>query len=345
MRLLEISLEYRVIFGISGMVVLFTSFLVVFVTSQRKKLQYHKELVALHEEQQRILTEQNIRLEERVEERTTELVFQKNELQKSLHDLNLAQSQLIQKEKMASLGEMTAGIAHEIQNPLNFVNNFSDLTKELADELQQELLTGDREEAIAIAASIIDNIERISHHGKRAGSIVKSMLEHSKGDTGQKEPTDVNKLIADCLKLSYNALVAKNTAFNASFETIFDDGIGKTEMIPQAMQRVFVNLFNNAFYAVNEKRKTLDENYKPLVVVTTKRIDDKVNITVEDNGSGIQPKIVDKIFQPFFTTKPTGEGTGLGLSLSYDIIKAHGGEIQAESVAGERASFTITLPG
>jgi two-component system NtrC family sensor kinase len=345
MHLLEISLEQRVIFGISGMVLLFTSFLIVFVVSQRKKLQYHKELHALHEEQQQYLTQQNTLLEKRVAERTEELEFQKNELQKSLADLNLAQLQLIQKEKMASLGELTAGIAHEIQNPLNFVNNFSDLTKELADELQQELKTGDREEAIAIAASIIDNIERISHHGKRAGSIVKSMLEHSKGDTGQKEPTDINKLASDCLKLSYNSLLAKNNAFNATVETVFDDSIGKIDIIPQAMQRVFVNLFNNAFFAVNEKNNAPGENYKPLVAITTKRAGDKVLITISDNGTGIPPKILDKIFQPFFTTKPTGEGTGLGLSLSYDIVKAHGGDIKAESVAGESTTFSITLPG
>jgi two-component system, NtrC family, sensor kinase len=345
MHLLEISLEQRVIFGISGMVVLFTSFLIVFIVSQRKKLQYHKELHALHEEQQQYLTQQNALLEERVEERTRELVLQKNALEKSLVDLNQAQQQLIQKEKMASLGELTAGIAHEIQNPLNFVNNFSDLTKELAEELQHELKTGDPEEAMVIATNIIDNIERISHHGKRAGSIVKSMLEHSKGDTGQKEPTDINKLVADCLKLSYNSLVAKNSAFSAAVDTSFDNDTGNIDVIPQAIQRVLVNLFNNAFYAVNEKHNTSGENYKPLVSVTTKKDNDNVTITITDNGTGIPPKILDKIFQPFFTTKPTGEGTGLGLSLSYDIIKAHGGEIRAESVAGESTSFTITLPG
>jgi two-component system, NtrC family, sensor kinase len=345
MHLLEISLEQRVIFGISGMVLLFTSFLIVFVVSQRKKLQYHKELHALHEEQQQYLTQQNALLEKRVEERTEELVFQKNELQKSLADLEQAQLQLIQKEKMASLGELTAGIAHEIQNPLNFVNNFSDLTKELADELQQELKTGDKEEAIAIAASIIDNIERISHHGKRAGSIVKSMLEHSKGDTGHKEPTDINKLVNDCLKLSYNSLAAKNRNFNVAVETDIDDHAGSIDIIPQAIQRVLVNLFNNAFYAVNEKNGAADENYKPLVSVNTKRAGDQVTITISDNGTGIQPKILDKIFQPFFTTKPTGEGAGLGLSLSYDIVKAHGGEIKAGSAVGEQTYFSITLPG
>lgn len=344
MHLLEINIEYRVIIGISGMVVLFTSFLIVFIVSQRKKLQYHKELHALHEEQKQYLTEQNALLEKRVEERTRELLLQKNALEKSLTDLNQAQQQLIQKEKMASLGELTAGIAHEIQNPLNFVNNFSDLTKELADELQQELKTGDRDEAIAIAASIIDNMERISHHGKRAGSIVKSMLEHSKGDTGHKEPTDINKLAADCLKLSYNALVAKNSAFNAAVNTSFDNDIGKIDIIPQAIQRVLVNLFNNAFYAVNEKSNAPGENYKPLVSVATKKGNDNVTITITDNGTGIPPKILDKIFQPFFTTKPTGEGTGLGLSLSYDIIKAHGGDIKAESAADGYTSFIIILP-
>ena len=345
MQLLEISLEQRVIFGISGMVLLFTSFLIVFVVSQRKKLQYHKSLHALHEEQQQILTQQNVLLEQRVEERTTELVFQKNELQKSLHELNLAQSQLIQKEKMASLGELTAGIAHEIQNPLNFVNNFSDVTIELVDELCEELKNADQEEAIAIADSIRESLERISHHGKRADNIVKGMLEHSKVDTGKIELTDINKLAAESLKLSYNAFCAKDNAFNASCETFFDENIAQIAVVPQAVKRVLVNLFSNAFYAVKEKKDRLGESYDPVVSVTTKMNNNNVLITISDNGIGISPKIIQKIFQPFFTTKPTGEGTGLGLSLSYDVVKAHGGELNVESVEGGSATFTIMLPG
>ena len=345
MQLLEMNLEYRVIFGISGMVLLFTSFLIVFVVSHRKKLQYHKNLVALHEEQQRSLTEQNILLEERVEQRTTELVFQKNELQKSLHNLNLAQSQLIQKEKMASLGELTAGIAHEIQNPLNFVNNFSDVTIELVDELCDELKNRDLEEAIVIADSLKESLEKINHHGKRAGSIVKGMLEHSKVDTGQKELTDINKLAAESLRLSYSGFCAKDNAFTATCETLFDDNPDKIPVVAQAIKRVMINLFNNSFYATREKKKQLGESYEPVVTVTTKMSNSDIQIIISDNGPGIPSKILQKIFQPFFTTKPTGEGTGLGLSLSYDIIKANGGEINVESVENERTAFTILLPG
>lgn len=345
MQLLEISLESRVIFGISGMVLLFTSFLIIFVVSQRKKLQYHKDLNALHEQQQQSLTQQNILLEERVEERTTELVFQKDELQKSLHELNLAQSQLIQKEKMASLGELTAGIAHEIQNPLNFVNNFSDVTIELVDELCSELKNVDIEEAMMIADSIKQTVEKINQHGKRADNIVKGMLEHSRVDTGQKEPTDINKLAAESLRLSYNTFCAKDNTFTASCETFFDDNIDHIPVVPQAVKRVFINLFNNAFYSVREKKKRVGENYEPLVSVTTKKSGDNVLIIVSDNGTGISPQILQKIFQPFFTTKPTGEGTGLGLSLSYDVIKAHGGELNVESTEGESTAFSIGLPG
>jgi two-component system NtrC family sensor kinase len=344
MQLLEISLEQRVIFGISGMVLLFGSFLIVFVMSQRKKLQYHKDLNALHKEQQDILTQQNILLEKRVEERTTELVFQKNELQKSLHDLSLAQLQLIQKEKMASLGELTAGIAHEIQNPLNFVNNFSEVTIELVDELCDELKNVDIDEAMVIADSIKQSLEKINHHGKRADNIVKGMLEHSKVDTGQKEPTDINKLADEALRLSYSAFYAKNNAFTTSCETHFADNNAHIPVVPQAIKRVFINLLNNAFYSVREKKKSLGENYDPVVSVTTKMSNNNVMITISDNGTGISPTIIQKIFQPFFTTKPTGEGTGLGLSLSYDVVKAHGGELNVESVEGERTSFVITLP-
>jgi signal transduction histidine kinase len=344
MQLLQIDIEYRVIFGISGMLLLFTSFLVVFIVSQRKKLQYHKDLHALHEEQEQYLTQQNALLENRVEERTTELLFQKNELQKSLHELNLAQLQLIQKEKMASLGELTAGIAHEIQNPLNFVNNFSEVTIELADELRKELDNNEPEEAKTVADSIKQNIEKIHYHGKRADSIVKGMLEHSKTVTGQKELTDINKLAMESLKLSFNNFRAKDDDFNAVFETFFDDKIGNVNIIPQAVKRVLLNLFNNAFYFVMEKKNLSDEKYKPVVSVTTKKDEDNVLIIVTDNGTGISPTVLQKIFQPFFTTKPTGHGTGLGLSLSYDIIKAHGGEINVESAPGEGTTFVIKLP-
>lgn len=344
MHLQEINIEYRVIAGISGMVVLFTSFLVVFIVSQRKKLLYHKELHALHEAQKESLRQQNLLLEQRVAERTKELSFQKDELQKSLAELKQTQLQLIQREKMASLGELTAGIAHEMQNPLNFVNNFSDMTMELTGELQMALKNDDKEEAAAVAEMISQNIEKINSHGKRAGSIVRSMLEHSKIDAGHTEPTDINKLVNECLKLSYAACKAKNAALNASIETSFDDRIGNISIVPQAIQRVLVNLFNNAFYAVSYRMKNEDENYKAVVSVTTCKDHDMVTVIVGDNGTGIPSAISGKIFQPFFTTKPTGEGTGLGLSLSYDIIKAHGGDISAESEEGAHTSFTVTLP-
>jgi two-component system NtrC family sensor kinase len=344
MQLLEINIEYRVIFGITGMVLLFASFLIVFIISQRKKLQYHKNLHVLHEQQQQILTQQNLLLEKRVEERTLDLLIQKNELQKSLRELNMAQLQLIQREKMASLGELTAGIAHEIQNPLNFVNNFSELTIELVDELSKELKDSGKEEAIVIIENIIENIERINYHGKRADSIVKGMLEHSRGTSGQKELTNINKLVDESLRLSYSSLRAKDSSFTASFETFLDDNIIEIFLVPQDIARVFLNLFNNAFYSVAEKRKRSDENFKPVVSVTTKRENNNIEVVIRDNGTGIPQKIVHKIFQPFFTTKPTGQGTGLGLSLSYDIIKAHGGEIKVESVPGESTKFILNLP-
>ena len=345
MQLIEISLEFRVIVGISAMVLLFTGFIIVFVISQRKKLLYQKNLNALNEEKQQNLTQQNILLEQRVEDRTTELVIQKNELQKSLQELKRTQLQLIQKEKMASLGELTAGIAHEIQNPLNFVNNFSDVTIELATELRQELDKGDKEEAIAIAHDIQQNLEKISQHGKRAGSIVKGMLEHSRVDTGQKELTDINKLAAESLRLSYSGFCAKDNTFTASCETFPDDQIHQIPIVPQALKRVLFNLLNNSFYAVRDKKRQLGEDYKPMVSLTTKKDGDNVMIIISDNGKGISPGIIQKIFQPFFTTRPTGEGTGLGLSLSYDIVKSHEGELIVASVEGEGTSFTIVLPG
>jgi signal transduction histidine kinase len=245
---------------------------------------------------------------------------------------------------MASLGELTAGIAHEIQNPLNFVNNFSEVTIELADELRKELKNTAQEEAISLTDNIKENIERINLHSKRADRIVKGMLEHSRTSTGQKELTDINKLADESLRLSYNNFLAKNNTFDASCDTLFDESIGKISVLPQAIQRVFFNLFNNAFYSVIQKKGQSGPNYKPIVSVLTKREDDNIMIIVNDNGIGIPSKILEKIFQPFFTTKPTGEGTGLGLSLSYDIIKAHEGEIKVESVEGEHTAFTISLP-
>ena len=265
-------------------------------------------------------------------------------LQKTLTDLKSTQTLLIQSEKMASLGELTAGIAHEIQNPLNFVNNFSDLNTELIDELQEGVSNGNYEEIKTIANAIQENEQKINHHGKRAGDIVKGMLEHSRSSKGVKEPTDINALADEYLRLSYYGLRAKDKNFNAEIKTDFDESIGKINIIPQNIGRVFLNLFNNAFYAVNEQKIQNSISYNPTVSVKSEKCDGKVRITVRDNGKGIPQKIIDKIFQPFFTTKPTGEGTGLGLSLSYDIIKAHGGEIKVESKEGEGSEFVIHLP-
>ncbi len=313
-------------------------------TSRRlqKKLievnQLSEKTLAQEQEKQEILANQKKHLEQEVLHRT-------NELTRSLEELKATQSQLIQKEKMASLGELTAGIAHEIQNPLNFVNNFSDVNAELVDELQAELKAGNTEDAFSISNEIKDNEQKINHHGKRADAIVKGMLQHSRASSGKKEPTDINALADEYLRLSYHGLRAKDKDFNADFKTDFDETIGNIEVVPQDIGRVLLNLYNNAFYAVYAKKKQLNGTFEPTVEVSTKRVGNNVMITVKDNGTGIPQKVLDKIYQPFFTTKPTGQGTGLGLSLSYDIIKAHGGEIRVESKEGEYTECVVQLPG
>jgi signal transduction histidine kinase len=269
----------------------------------------------------------------------------KQTVEKTLTDLKQTQQQLVQSEKMASLGELTAGIAHEIQNPLNFVNNFSEVSKELLDEMKTELETGNTEDAKDIADDVIQNLEKINHHGKRADAIVKSMLQHSRSSSGKKEPTDINALADEYLRLAYHGLRAKDKSFNSKFETEFDSSIRKINIISQDIGRVLVNLINNAFYAVSERKKQESNGYEPTVTVHTKKTDDKIEIKVKDNGNGIPQKVLDKIFQPFFTTKPTGQGTGLGLSLAYDIItKGHGGELKVETKEGEGSEFIIQLP-
>jgi len=264
----------------------------------------------------------------------------------TLSNLKSTQSQLIQSEKMASLGELTAGIAHEIQNPLNFVNNFSEVNKELVDELQGELKAGNIDDAIEISNNIKDNEQKISDHGKRADAIVKGMLQHSRTSNGQKELTYLNALADEYLRLSYHGLRAKDKSFNADFHLEADENLPKIEVVPQDIGRVLLNLINNAFYAVSAKAlATADGHYKPMVSVTTKKTGDKIEIRVKDNGNGIPENIKEKIFQPFFTTKASGEGTGLGLSLSYDIItKGHGGEIKLKTKEGDGTEFTIHLP-
>ncbi|HVV54242.1 MAG TPA: HAMP domain-containing sensor histidine kinase [Mucilaginibacter sp.] len=274
---------------------------------------------------------------------------QRKDLEKTLGDLKIAQKQLIQSEKMASLGELTAGIAHEIQNPLNFVNNFSDVNQEMLEELKAESLKpkAERDEQLEteLINDLIENEQKINHHGKRADSIVKGMLQHSRASSGQKEPTDLNALADEYFRLAYHGLRAKDKNFNAELVTHFDKKFPKVNMVPQDIGRVLLNLFNNAFYAVNERAKTAGPDYKPTVEVSTAQQNGSVIISVKDNGPGIPETIKDKIMQPFFTTKPTGEGTGLGLSLSYDIVvKGHGGKIEVDSKKDEGSEFIVQFP-
>ena len=325
--------------------------MLVISNKQVKALQIEREKRAIEEEQNRATAARKAELEIMVAERTSELLAQKQELEHALAELRETQAQLIQKEKMASLGELTAGIAHEIQNPLNFVNNFAEVNKELIEELKEHLAAGTSypgsfREAMVIAEDIKDNEEKIYLHGKRADAIVKGMLQHSRASSGKKEPTDINALADEYLRLSYHGLRARDKTFNATFKVELDPGIEKAEVIPEDIGRVLLNLFNNSFYSVNEKKKQClpQGDYEPTVWISSKKLNSSLNITVRDNGLGIPQKVLDKIFQPFFTTKPAGHGTGLGLSLSYEIIKAHGGELKVETKEGEFAQFIITLP-
>ncbi|MBT8205150.1 MAG: two-component sensor histidine kinase [Eudoraea sp.] len=271
---------------------------------------------------------------------------EKKRAEDALKELQLTQQQLVHAEKMASLGELTAGIAHEIKNPLNFVNNFSEVTRELVEEMIEELKNGDAEEADAIASDVIQNLEKIVHHGQRADSIVRGMLQHSRSGDGQKEPTDLNALADEYLRLAYHGLRAQDKSFNAAMETELDETLGQVNIVPQEIGRVLLNLLTNAFHAVSEKKLKKPEGYQPTVTVKTKKAGKGVEIRVSDNGDGIPEKIRDKIFQPFFTTKPTGQGTGLGLSMSYDIItKGHEGKMKVTSEIGKGTTFTVTLPG
>lgn len=290
-------------------------------------------------------------LEESVKKRTAEVVQQKeeisqqrDEIEKALNDLKAAQDQLVQKEKMASLGELTAGIAHEIQNPLNFVNNFSEVNEELSEELGEEIQNGNKEAQQSLLNEIRSNNEKISHHGKRADSIVKSMLQHSRTNAGVKEEADINALADEYMRLAYHGHRAKDKTFNSTLETEFDPAANKVYIMPQEIGRVLLNLFNNAFYAVAERKKQ-EPGYSPKVKVTTRLNGNNVIVTVSDNGIGMNDQVKAKIFQPFFTTKPTGQGTGLGMSLSYDIItKGHNGQFSVQSAVGEGSVFEIRIP-
>lgn len=328
---------------------------------QKKALEKEQKRTKDEIEQKKVLATMKESLEIQVAERTAELTKQKEELEHTVEELKSTQALLIQSEKMASLGELTAGIAHEIQNPLNFVNNFAEVNGELIDEIVQEIQAGNKEEALHIAKDIRENEQKISYHGKRAEAIVKGMLQHSRTSSGLKEPVNINELADEYLRLSYHGLRSKDNSLVASIKTEFDPSLAKINIIEQDIGRVLLNLYNNAFYAVTERRKTLLQNqpegvklaYEPAVTVKTQRRMGKVEITVTDNGNGIPERILDKIFQPFFTTKPTGQGTGLGLSLSYDIVKAHGGEltvktkeVQDDDPPGTQpfTKFTILLP-
>lgn len=346
-------------------IVITTSF-VLAMMARRQQKELNKQLLKLTQEEEanRILEAKKLDLEYQVAERTAELRQQKEELQQALEHLKATQEQLIQSEKLASLGELTAGIAHEIQNPLNFVNNFSELSVELIDEVPLPPMGANenwlpQEAPIGGWGAFFDdlrmNLEKINHHGKRASSIVTGMLQHSRASTGKKELTDLNALADEYLRLSYHGLRAKDKSFNAHIITDFDSNLPKLEVIPQDLGRVLLNLINNAFYAAQKKNQQRLESeptdsptlpkYEPTVWVTSKKIDDEIQISVRDNGTGIPEELQSKIFQPFFTTKPTGQGTGLGLSLAYDIVtKGHGGTIEVESMEGEGTTFTVKLP-
>lgn len=318
---------------------------------QQKALEEERKKRETEQENNRLISAQRDELEYLVSERTAELTKQKEELQRALDELKTTQAQLIQREKMASLGELTAGIAHEIQNPLNFVNNFSEVSVELLDELDEERRkdASARDEGLEgdILSDLRQNLEKISHHGHRADSIVRGMMEHSRTSNGEKRPTDLNALTDEYMKLAYHGLRAKDKSFNAQLFTKYAENIGEVNIAPQEIGRVLINLFSNAFYALQEKQRNAGGPvvFQPSLKVSTQLENGKAVLRIKDNGTGIPQEIINKIYQPFFTTKPTGQGTGLGLSLSYDIItKGHGGEIRVDSVEGMGTTFEITLP-
>ncbi|MBN3581363.1 histidine kinase [Algoriphagus aestuarii] len=321
------------------------------INAKQKKNLERERIKSLEKEKELEITEElKKQLEKQVAARTAELLSQKNELETTLKELKSTQTQLIHAEKMASLGELTAGIAHEIQNPLNFVNNFSELSNELLEEMKEEIESGNYNIAKEIAEDISENLKKINHHGNRADSIVKGMLQHSRVNSGEKILTDLNALADEFMRLSYHGLRAKDKSFNADFKLELDPELPQVEVVSQDFGRLILNLVNNAFYAVHEKKLKLDKeaggtsDFHPLVKITSTHLGDKIQIHVIDNGGGIPKSIIEKVFQPFFTTKPTGAGTGLGLSLSYDIVKAHGGEFTVESTEGEGTVFKIVLP-
>ena len=334
------------IFDVAGLFALIWMIvMLVIINKQNKALAREREKTRQEEEQNKIMAQLKADLEVQVVERTAELTQQKEELQQALDELRMAQKQLIHSEKMASLGELTAGIAHEIQNPLNFVNNFSEVSEELLEEMKEQIETGNKQDALDIVRDLGQNLDKINHHGKRASSIVKGMLQHSRAGSDEKEPTDINSLVEEYLRLAYHGFRAKDKSFNANFKADLADDLPEINVVPQDIGRVVLNLVNNAFQAVKEV-----EN--PEVTVMTQMKDGHVVISVKDNGPGIPENLRDKIFQPFFTTKAAGEGTGLGLSLSYDIVtKGHGGSLEVSSEVGKSlpagqggTEFLVKLP-
>lgn len=317
----------------------------IFATTQSNK---ERKVREKQEAQIRQAEARKAELEHLVAARTSELTLQKEELEKTLAELQSAQTQLVHAEKMASLGELTAGIAHEIQNPLNFVNNFSELSIELAQELLEEIKKPQPDTGLVsdLLRDLAQNQEKINHHGKRAANIVTGMLQHARTSTGVKEPVDLNALADEYLRLSYHGLRAKDKSFNAKMITDFDPAVGKVEVIPQDMGRVLLNLINNAFYAVAQMKNQQTGDYEPTVTVRSRLgKNGAIEIRIKDNGTGIPDQVKAKIFQPFFTTKPTGQGTGLGLSLSYDIVtKGHGGALEVTTQEGQGTEFIIKLP-
>ncbi|WP_121356491.1 sensor histidine kinase [Flavisolibacter nicotianae] len=324
--------------------------LLILSRKQLKALKEERRKRLQEEEQHRIVTARKAELEALVAERTAELQQQKEELLHALQDLKATQAQLIQREKMASLGELTAGIAHEIKNPLNFINNFSELNVELAAEIGQsinQMAIGNKEKdsLSLLLHDLVENQKKIYEHGNRADSIVKAMLQHSRKTSGQKQPVDINAFVEEYLRLSYHGIRAKDGMFNVIIETHFDPALKQVTINGEEIGRVLLNLFSNAFYAVTEKKKNKGSDYEPTVQVSTRKRGGRLEICVKDNGMGIAEKVKEKIYQPFFTTKPTGEGTGLGLSLSYDIVtKGHGGELKVETKEGQGSEFIVSIP-
>ena len=321
----------------------------IFIARGQKKQLVREEAERMEEEAERQrITTQNTELERLVAERTATLTQQTEELRYALAELKTTQTQLIQSEKMASLGELTAGIAHEIQNPLNFVTNFADVSAELVQELEEEQQRPARDLALEaeLLADLRQNLQKITHHGQRASGIVRNMLEHSRQSTGERQPTNLNQLADEYLRLAYHGLRAKDKTFNATITTFFDPSLKEVEVVAQDLGRVLLNLFTNAFYAVRKRQQAGEAGYAPTVSVSTlHRAGGQIEVRVQDNGTGIPADIQPKIFQPFFTTKPTGEGTGLGLSLSYDIVtKGHGGTLTVASKVGEGTEFIVSLP-